>query len=226
MRKETRHYIITLMEHRFQVQLQKNTTTYIPEEVPSYFLYELQDRSFYRGHTPCLSTSLTSMEQMKETLQLTYNFEKMQEESYFYCDHMLPLKTIHNLSINVLEQHHKAHLHDLKAQCNHIEIETAAVDMDDYMVFGAYYHNILVSAASVIYRDEAYDIGILTMPAYRGMHISTALVRYCNNWIIEQGGISQYRCQNDNLASYHTALQAGFEKGIDVCIATKKGALV
>lgn len=223
MKKETRQYVVNLMEQRFQVALAHHVTTHIEEDRSDYVMYEMKDRSFYRGKKACFSKAFRTLEQMKESLSTQYGYDTFQEESYFYCDQILPLINTNNVSFKILEKHHKTQLDTLKQQCEHHEIESADINIEDYMVFGAYYCNILVSVASILLHNNAYDIGILTMRAYRGMHISTTLVRYCNNWIVAQGGISQYRCINDNSASYRTALRAGFEKGIKACVATKKG---
>lgn len=224
MHDETRQRICKYMEQRLHTALIANTTIYIVENIPNYVLYELYDVTIYRGCNPCISHTCRSIEEMIQEISKSYTIKKLHEESYFYCDRLLLKNTPEHITFQTLKQHHVDHLHQLKAQCPVKEVEVADVNIDDYMVFGAFLDKKLVSAASVIYMEGAYDIGILTMPEYRGKGISTSLVQYCNDWILAQGGLSQYRCENRNTASYHTALKAGFEKEIRACLITLEGA--
>lgn len=223
MQDETRQRICTYMEQRLHTALLANTTIYIVEDISSYVLYEMFDVTIYRGRIPCISHTCHSIEEMIQEISKKNTIKAIHEESYFYCDRMLLTDIPGHISFQTLKEHHVDHLHQLKAECPPKEVEEADVNIDDYMVFGAFQDKKLVSAASVIYMGGAYDIGILTLPEYRGLGISTSLVQYCNDWILTQGGLSQYRCENKNIASYHTALKAGFEKEIRACLLTLEG---
>lgn len=203
-----------LMHH----EILPHKTTYVAADCDEYRLYEIAGTcAVYQGKSRCMEDCYHTLEEMRSAISLHYVIREIHEESYFYISDISEEKVNEHVTIQVLKEHHVEHLNLLKLSCEVHEVDEADVDMEDYMVFGAFHEGNLASAASIIYMNGVYDIGVLTMPMYRLQGITTQLVQHCANWVLRQGVVCQYRCDNSNTASYHTALAAGFTLGMRVC---------
>lgn len=99
-----------------------------------------------------------------------------------------------------------------EASASEQDLDDAYVELDHWAVFGALAHNRLVTAASAYPWEGARlaDIGVLTLPSFRGQGHGRAVVRALAQYAAQQGYEPQYRCQLDNAASIALAKAAGF----------------
>lgn len=90
--------------------------------------------------------------------------------------------------------------------------EEAFVEIDHWLVYGTFLEGELVAAASAYpWRDSRLaDIGVITLPAFRGRGLGTHVVRAIAGDALRHGYQPQYRCQTDNVASAALAVSAGF----------------
>jgi len=90
--------------------------------------------------------------------------------------------------------------------------EDAFVELDHWTVFGVFEQERLVSVASMYPWGNAViaDLGVLTLPGFRGKGYAKALVRSISRHALSLGHQPQYRCQQDNSASTALAQAAGF----------------
>ena len=92
------------------------------------------------------------------------------------------------------------------------DLDDAYVELDHWAVFGAFAQDRLVTAASMYPWANARlaDIGVLTLPPFRGRGHARAVVRASSRHAAQQGYEPQYRCQLDNEASVALAKASGF----------------
>jgi GNAT superfamily N-acetyltransferase len=91
------------------------------------------------------------------------------------------------------------------------DLEGAYVELDHWVVFGAFEQNRLVSAASAYPWGgvQIADLGVLTLEPFRGRGHARKLVRSISKYAVGQGYEPQYRCQVDNEPSVALAKAAG-----------------
>lgn len=92
------------------------------------------------------------------------------------------------------------------------ELDEAYVELDHWLVYGAFAQGPLVSAASLYPWDETreiVDLGVITLPAWRGHGHARRVVRAICRHALARGYQPQYRCQLDNVASSALARAAG-----------------
>lgn len=92
------------------------------------------------------------------------------------------------------------------------DLEDAYVELDHWVVFGAFDQCRLISVASMYHWDSApiADLGVLTLPGFRGKGYARAVVQAISQRARDRGYEPQYRCQRENLASVALAKAAGF----------------
>lgn len=95
------------------------------------------------------------------------------------------------------------------------DLDEAFVELDHWLVFGAFDGDRLVSAASMYPWSDApdleiADVGVLTLGSSRGRGFADAAVRAISRAACERSFHPQYRCQLDNTASRRLAERAGF----------------
>ncbi|WP_411897870.1 GNAT family N-acetyltransferase [Elizabethkingia occulta] len=92
------------------------------------------------------------------------------------------------------------------------DLDDAYVELDHWVVFGSFEDGKLVSAASMYpWGDDVKiaDLGVLTLPDYRGKGHARNLVHTICKYTLRQGYEPQYRCQIDNHASVALAVASG-----------------
>lgn len=92
------------------------------------------------------------------------------------------------------------------------DLDDAYVELDHWLVFGAFADGRLASAASCYpWRGGSAmaDLGVLSLPPFRGRGLARRTVRAMARRVIERGLEPQYRCQLDNHASVALAKAAG-----------------
>jgi GNAT superfamily N-acetyltransferase len=94
------------------------------------------------------------------------------------------------------------------------DFDEAFVDLGHWLAFGTFVDDRLASVASAYpWRGTRLaDLGVLTLPAYRGRGCARATVRALSAAALEQGYEPQYRCQLDNALSVALACSAGFAR--------------
>ncbi len=100
---------------------------------------------------------------------------------------------------------------EFQAAASEQDREDAWVELDHWVVFGAFDQDRFVSAASAyLWADsQIADLGVLTLASFRGRGHARDLVRAISKYAIEQGYEPQYRCQIDNHASVALARASG-----------------
>ncbi|MCH1884423.1 GNAT family N-acetyltransferase [Agrococcus sp. ARC_14] len=94
------------------------------------------------------------------------------------------------------------------------DLDDAYVELDHWLVFGAFVGDELACAASMYpWAGSALaDLGVLTLPRFRGQGIARQTVRAMSAHALGLGYEPQYRCQLDNLASVALAQSAGLTR--------------
>ena len=92
------------------------------------------------------------------------------------------------------------------------DMDEASVELGHWLVFGTFVDGRLVSAASMYpWRGTHFaDLGIITLPEYRGCGLAKTTVRAISARALADGYEPQYRCQLDNTPSVSLARAAGF----------------
>lgn len=101
---------------------------------------------------------------------------------------------------------------ELTARAPEDDLDEAFVELDHWLVFGTFAGDTLASAASMYpwSGSRLADLGVITLPDYRGQGLARATVRAMSAAAIARGYEPQYRCQLDNTASVALAKTAGF----------------
>lgn len=94
------------------------------------------------------------------------------------------------------------------------DLDDAFVELDHWAVFGAFEDGRLVAAASMYpwQKSTLADVGVLTLPSYRGRGHARHVVRAICRYAYHQRHQPQYRCQLDNDASVALARSAGLTR--------------
>ena len=92
------------------------------------------------------------------------------------------------------------------------DMDEASVELDHWLVFGTFADGRLVAAASMYpWRGTHFaDLGIITLPEYRGRGLAKRTVRAISARALAEGYEPQYRCQLDNAPSASLARATGF----------------
>jgi RimJ/RimL family protein N-acetyltransferase len=91
------------------------------------------------------------------------------------------------------------------------DLDDAYVEMDHWVVFGAFREERLVCAASMYPWGDSDlgDLGVIALPDYRRQGLSRSVVRAVCRHAYGHGLEPQYRCQLNNTASRALAASAG-----------------
>lgn len=100
---------------------------------------------------------------------------------------------------------------DFEAAAPEQDRDDAWVELDHWAVFGSFVDGRLVSAASAYPWENARlaDIGVVTLPEYRGRGHARRVVRAISAFALGEDFEPQYRCQLDNAPSVALAKAAG-----------------
>ena len=100
---------------------------------------------------------------------------------------------------------------EFQSHANEQDLDDAYVELDHWAVFGAFEQDRLVCAASMYpwAGRMIADVGVLTLPPFRGNGHARRVVRAISGHALAQGYEPQYRCQLDNVASAALAKAAG-----------------
>lgn len=91
------------------------------------------------------------------------------------------------------------------------DLDAAYVELDHWLVFGAFENDQLVCVASMYpwWDSKLADMGVLTLPFYRGRGYARDTLHAISKHAASLGYEPQYRCQLDNEASVALAKTAG-----------------
>lgn len=91
------------------------------------------------------------------------------------------------------------------------DLDEAFVELDHWLVFGAFAQGRLACVASMYpwSHTRLADLGVITLPAFRGRGLARKTVRALSARALALGYEPQYRCQPDNRASVALARSCG-----------------
>ncbi len=91
------------------------------------------------------------------------------------------------------------------------DLDEAFVELDHWLVYGTFVADRLAAVASMYpWQDTALaDLGVITLPAFRGRGLARQTVRALSAHALGLGYEPQYRCQLDNRASVALAHSSG-----------------
>jgi RimJ/RimL family protein N-acetyltransferase len=94
------------------------------------------------------------------------------------------------------------------------DIDDVEVDLENEAIFGFIHENSLECAGDYYLwsNSNIADIGVLTVPSWRGRGLASKVVESLCRHALAQGRIPQYRCQLDNTASIGVANRLGFQR--------------
>ncbi|WP_430591878.1 GNAT family N-acetyltransferase [Humidisolicoccus flavus] len=94
------------------------------------------------------------------------------------------------------------------------DLDEAFVELDHWLVFGTFVEGAIVTVSSMYpWQSSALaDLGVITLPEFRGQGHARTTVRAISARAIALGYEPQYRCQLDNAGSVALAHSAGFER--------------
>jgi predicted GNAT family acetyltransferase len=92
------------------------------------------------------------------------------------------------------------------------DLDDAFVELGHWLVMGTFADGRLVSVASMYpwHGTNLADLGVITLPEYRGRGLAKRTVRAISARALADGYEPQYRCQLDNMPSASLARAAGF----------------
>ncbi|GAA3168169.1 MULTISPECIES: GNAT family N-acetyltransferase [Streptomyces] len=117
-------------------------------------------------------------------------------------------------SVLPLTEAHAQEFKQFEEAASEQDLEDAYVELDHWAVYGAFEDGRLAAVASMYPWNDTplADLGVLTLPSYRGKGHARRLVRAISRHALARGFEPQYRCQLDNHASVATAGSAGLTR--------------
>ncbi len=114
-------------------------------------------------------------------------------------------------TVRRLHEGDAAEFERFQASASEQDLDDSFVELDHWAVFGSFDVDRLVAASSAYpWRDSLLaDIGVLTLPGFRGRGLARHLVRALSRFAVGAGYEPQYRCQLDNPASIALAHSSG-----------------
>ncbi|UFU02641.1 GNAT family N-acetyltransferase [Ruania suaedae] len=113
--------------------------------------------------------------------------------------------------VRVLGEQDRAGFEELLAGVPEDEQEEAEVDLDDWLVLGAFEGDRLVAVtSSYLQTEDIADIGVLTVPDARRRGHGLRLVAATCRQLLHRGVVPQYRADPANGRSLELARAAGF----------------
>ncbi len=114
-------------------------------------------------------------------------------------------------SVRQLTAEDEAVFAEFQAAASAQDLDDSSVELDHWAVFGSFEGDRLACAASVYpwSTSKLADLGVLTLPEFRGRGHARNVVHAIYRYAIAQGYEPQYRCQLDNNASVALAMTSG-----------------
>ena len=135
---------------------------------------------------------------------------------YYLADvHRARLLESHNFEgVRQLSEADSALFSNFEKRNSKQDLDDVEVELDNEAVFGFIYQESLACVADYyLWPDsDLADIGVLTVPAWRGKGVASKVVESICRHALTQGLLPQYRCQLDNLASIGVAKRLGLQR--------------
>ena len=118
----------------------------------------------------------------------------------------------HSVTTRQLTADDQAAFAQFEADAPADDLDEAYVELDHWLVYGTFVEGRLAAASSMYPWGVTHlaDVGVITLPEFRGRGLGTATVRAISARAFELGFEPQYRCQIDNTASVALAKTSGF----------------
>lgn len=210
-----------MLKHKFNTEIKENAFLFEKINTPHIILYKWNDGFAYRAQYKCIPSNISSLEEICTYVENKFDIDNKRGEFYMFNEH-IDLFEVDGVYVRELNYQDNEALEDMKSDCNPDEIELAQIMIHDLHVLGAFIDDRLVGVSSILDLWGTYDIGILVHPYYRRKGISAMLVSHNAKWVLEQGKICMYRCDDFNTGSINTAKKLGFKTEIEVIIYNLK----
>ena len=205
-----------VLSNKFETKLKKGCFHFQKMKSPYIVLYEWKDGFAYRAQYKCLPHDCT-LAQACIYIESNFKIKDKRGEYMMFCD-TLKNKQVEQLEIRELELGDEQLLEAMKAKCSVSEVEVAQLSIHDIHPIGGFINGELIGASSILSLWGAYDIGIIVEPNSRKKGISSALVYANAKWAHTQEYPSMYRCDEDNIASYHCGLSLGYQEDVKIIV--------
>lgn len=206
----------TIMSNKFNHSLKKGCFHYEKIASNHIVLYEWENGFVYRAMYKCLPNKINLAQ---ACIYIESKFKVIHKRGeYIMFAHTLQKTEVAGLTIRELRLQDELLLEQMKAQCAQKEVEVAQISIHDVHPIGAFIDGVLVAAVSILDLWGAYDIGVICHPQFRNRKIARALAYASAEWANQQGHVSMYRCDDDNVASYHCGASLGFQADVRVMI--------
>lgn len=206
-----------MLKHKFHTEIKENAFLYEKINTPHIVLYKWNDGFAYRAKYRCIPSNLSSLEDVCAYVESKFDIKSKRGEYYMFTEDM-DLFVVDGVEIRELNYQDNEALEKMKNECDLSEVEIAQIMIDDKHVLGAFIENRLVGISSILNLWGTYDVGILVHPYYRKKGISKMLVSHNAKWVLEQGKICMYRCDDYNIGSIKTAKKLGFKTEVEVIV--------
>lgn len=116
-------------------------------------------------------------------------------------------------SVRALTEADRAAFDAFEAGVSEEDLDGASVELDHWMVFGAFEGDTLVAVGSSYPFDDGValaDMGVVTHPEHRGKGHARSVIYALSRGALAVDHEPQYRCQTDNTASVKLAQGSGF----------------
>lgn len=116
-------------------------------------------------------------------------------------------------NVRALTENDQAAFAAFEAGVSAEDLDGASVELDHWMVFGAFEGDTLVAVGSSYPFEEdgaLADMGVVTHPDHRGHGHARSVIRALARAALAADHEPQYRCQIDNTASVKLASRSGF----------------
>lgn len=124
---------------------------------------------------------------------------------YLYLDQTKKIKRPQGFAYKLYEKKQMERLWQHKGFDNALNYK------DDVLALAAFYEDELIALAGTDDRmGDMWQIGIDTIPAFRGKGLGVYLVKTLTNEIVKRGAIPYYTTWSPNIASTAIALKSGF----------------
>lgn len=206
-----------VLSNKFNTDMKDHCFHYEKIDTPHIVIYKWENGIAYKAPYKCLHKQMDNLMMIDTFIKNKFKIKNKRGEYYLFANEMHDY-VVDDLEIRELTLQDEFLLERMMDACRPEESSLAQITIHDIHVLGGFIKGELVGLSSILDLWGAYDIGIITHPNFRKRGVSSALVAGNAKWVLAQNKICMYRCDEDNLGSYKTALKLSFEKTVDVII--------
>ncbi|MTI69197.1 MAG: GNAT family N-acetyltransferase [Firmicutes bacterium] len=163
-------------------------------------------------------SSKISIDELKNYIKL--NNHKIRDKTIYMFlnpDDYKDILVKDGYKISKIDKGYKNEFNEFKKDCSKEDLEEGLVSVEDEVVYGCFYDDKLVGAASYwFWGEKLADIGVVIHPNHRKLGLGKALVTKLCDWGIKNGKINLYRHNERNKKSHKLALSLNFKQHIIV----------